>query len=75
MMTPEIIIEIAQILYRNWAEKDKNYRTVTEEKDDGSPDWKLFHNTRMNNALNAKLEAYALYDAFKKHHREVFNLL
>lgn len=46
-------VEIAQaLIYRRWAEAHDDYKAVRQEKDDGSPDWGLFHVERLKNNGN-----------------------
>lgn len=66
-MTDEQIYEVFQVLHHRMTEAFDRYTEAKMEKDDGSPDWKLFHETRVAAADRSYLEALNLKHVFKDH--------
>ena len=65
-MNQQDTLEIAQLIHHEWSEAMKIKDIIKNETDDGSPDWKYFHESRTK--LNA--ERIEKFDRLGKVFRE-----
>lgn len=73
-MNDDTVVEIAQILYRNYqAEYDKWKEVRTAPVNVKEEDWELFHEQRLRNAMMNRDTAFRIFEEFKKDHRQVLN--
>jgi hypothetical protein len=67
-MNQQDAFDIVGIIHRKWSEAMKDLLAVKAKVDDGSPDWKYFHNSQRTSAENY-VEHYAhLKEVFLKDH-------
>jgi hypothetical protein len=72
-MTDNDVFDIAALLWSNYSEALAEYMDVRRERDDGSKDWALFHNVRLESSRMAKDEAHNLLNAFKAYFKSTLD--
>jgi hypothetical protein len=69
------VLDIAGLLHSKWAECFNNLKAVKNERNDGSPDWDDFHETRLKAATRDESYWYSLKTRYQTLHQEVFNAM
>lgn len=63
----DLLARACFLLYREWAQRHDALKAVKAERDDGSPDWELFHADRLARATKELEGAKRLLDEIKPH--------
>ena len=66
------VLEIAGLIHGRWAEAFETLKTVKNETNDGSPDWRDFHTDRLHQAQAAETYWAGVKSRFMDANREVF---
>lgn len=53
-INPDLLFEMAALVYHRWSQEYDLLKQVKAEKDDGSPDWAAFHKRRLAHHTTAE---------------------